>query len=113
MGNRVRQIPRRLDDTTGTTSVESDSATLPGLAVGFLEPPGVGLFTTIMTNVSSHAEIASPRRWWLPSLTQFLWVAFFLAILLTDWRQMLVNADGDPCWHWQMGRWMTEHRAIM
>ena len=66
-----------------------------------------------MTNESSHAEMASPRRWWLPSLTQFLWVVFFLAILLTDWRQVLINADGDPCWHWQTGRWMIEHHAIV
>jgi hypothetical protein len=66
-----------------------------------------------MTNISSHAEEASPRRWWLPSLTQFLWIAFFLAILLTDWRQVLINADGDPCWHWQTGNWMIEHHAIM
>ena len=66
-----------------------------------------------MTNTSSHAETVSPYRWWLPSLTQFLWIVFFLAILLTDWRQMLINADGDPCWHWQTGRWMIEHHAIM
>jgi hypothetical protein len=66
-----------------------------------------------MTTASSHAETASPRRWWLPSLTQFLWIAFFLAILLTEWRQVLINADGDPCWHWQTGSWMIEHHAIM
>ncbi len=66
-----------------------------------------------MTIASSHAEIVLPRRWWLPSLSQFLWIAFFLAILLTNWRQVLINADGDPCWHWQTGRWMIEHHAIM
>jgi hypothetical protein len=66
-----------------------------------------------MTNASSHTEIASLRRWWLPSLTRFLWVAFFLAILLTDWRQVLINADGDPCWHWRTGSWMIDHHAIM
>ena len=66
-----------------------------------------------MTSASSHAETASPRRWWLPSLSQFLWIAFFLAILLTEWRQVLINADGDPCWHWQTGNWMIEHHAIM
>jgi hypothetical protein len=66
-----------------------------------------------MTNTSSHLEPAAPRRWWLPSLTQFLWIAFFLAILLTEWRQVLINADGDPCWHWQTGSWMIEHHAIM
>ena len=53
------------------------------------------------------------RRWWLPSLTQFLWIAFFLAIMLTDWRQVLINADGDPCWHWQTGAWMIHNHAII
>lgn len=53
------------------------------------------------------------RRWWLPSVSQFVWIVFFLGIMLTDWRQMLINADGDPCWHWQTGNWMIEHRAII
>jgi hypothetical protein len=66
-----------------------------------------------MTSASSYAETASRRRWWLPSLTQFVWIVFFLAILLTDWRQTLINADGDPCWHWQMGNWMIAHHAIV
>jgi hypothetical protein len=66
-----------------------------------------------MMTTSLHAESAAARRWWLPSLTQFLWIAFFLAILLTEWRQVLINADGDPCWHWQTGSWMIEHHAIL
>jgi hypothetical protein len=62
----------------------------------------------------SNDDTTVPRRqWWLPSLTQFLWIAFFLMILLTGWRQVLINVDGDPCWHWRTGSWMLEHRAIM
>src|ERR1019366_2286503 len=98
LGSGVRQAPHRMDDAAAATSIESNFTTAHGLAIGFLEPPGVGLFTTAMTSASSHAETASPRRWWLPSLSQFLWIAFFLAILLTEWRQVLINADGDPCW---------------
>jgi len=53
------------------------------------------------------------RHWWLPSLTQCIWLVFFLGLLLTHWRQVLVNADGDPCWHWQTGNWILEHHAIL
>jgi hypothetical protein len=53
------------------------------------------------------------RRWLLPSLTQGIWIAFFLGITLTDWRLVLINADGEPCLHWRIGRWMIEHRAVI
>lgn len=53
------------------------------------------------------------RLWWLPSLSQFIWLAFFLGLILTQWRLVLISADGDACWHWQMGNWMIEHRAII
>jgi hypothetical protein len=26
---------------------------------------------------------------------------------------VLINADGDPCWHWQQGNWMIEHHAVI
>ena len=55
----------------------------------------------------------SARRWLLPSLTQGIWIAFFLGIALTDWRLVLINADGDPSLHWRIGRWMIEHRAVI
>jgi hypothetical protein len=55
----------------------------------------------------------SARRLLLPSLTQTIWLAFFLGITLTDWRQVLINADGDPCLHWRIGRWMIEHHAVI
>ena len=66
-----------------------------------------------MTNVPAHAETDVRRSWWLPSLSQFIWIVFLLAIMLTDWRQVLINADGDPCWHWQTGSWMIQHHAIV
>ena len=66
-----------------------------------------------MTDSPLHGQPLPSRRWWLPSLTQCIWLAFFFGLLLTDWRQVLVNADGDPCWHWQTGNWMLEHRAII
>ena len=63
--------------------------------------------------MSNNDVTASPRPWWLPSLTQFLWIAFFSAILLTGWRQVLINADGDPCWHWRTGSWMIEYHTVI
>ncbi|HVM61463.1 MAG TPA: hypothetical protein VMV72_11420 [Verrucomicrobiae bacterium] len=66
-----------------------------------------------MIDATRHELPAEPHRWWLPSLSQFIWVVLFLSIMLTDWRQTLINADGDPCWHWRLGQWMIEHRAII
>lgn len=53
------------------------------------------------------------RRIWLPSLSLCLWLAFFLGLHLTDWRLVLISADGDPCWHWRTGNWMIERGEIM
>jgi hypothetical protein len=66
-----------------------------------------------MTNDTIHAPMTLSRTRWLPSLTQCIWLAFFLGIMLTDWRQTLISADGDPCWHWRTGNWMIEHRAVI
>ncbi|MGD1019185.1 MAG: hypothetical protein ABSA12_07680 [Verrucomicrobiia bacterium] len=66
-----------------------------------------------MTTDIGHPEAIPTRKWWLLSLSQFIWVVFFLGIMLTDWRQSLINADGDPCWHWRLGDWMIEHHAIL
>ena len=55
----------------------------------------------------------SARRWLLPSLTQAIWIVFFAGIMLTNWRQVLISTDGDPCWHRQQGNWMIDHRAIL
>ncbi len=53
------------------------------------------------------------RRWWLPSVGVGLWLAFFLGLSLSDWRQVFISADGDPCLHRRIGDWMIEHRAVI
>ncbi len=64
--------------------------------------------------MSTRAPVCSERRhWWLPSLSHFIWLAFFLGLMLTQWRLVLINADGDACLHWRIGNWMIEHRMIL
>jgi hypothetical protein len=53
------------------------------------------------------------RRWGLPSLGTAVWLAFFLALTLSDWRLVMISADGDPCLHWRIGNWMIENHAVM
>ena len=54
-----------------------------------------------------------PRHWWLPKLRHAIWIAFFATLLLTNWREVLISADGDPSLHWRIGNWMIEHRAVL
>lgn len=56
---------------------------------------------------------AQHRHWWLPSLGVCIWLAFFLGLTLSNWRQVLISADGDPCLHWRIGNWMIEHHAVI
>jgi hypothetical protein len=53
------------------------------------------------------------RRWFVPSLSTTLWLAFFLCLTLTNWRVVLISADGDPCLHRRIGDWMIENRQII
>jgi len=53
------------------------------------------------------------RRWWLPSVGVSLWLVFFLVLSLSNWREVLISADGDPCLHWRIGNWMIEHHAVI
>jgi hypothetical protein len=53
------------------------------------------------------------RRWWLPSISLSLWLIFFLALSLSNWRLVLISADGDPCLHRRIGNWMIEHRELL
>ncbi|HUI05630.1 MAG TPA: hypothetical protein VL486_01345 [Verrucomicrobiae bacterium] len=62
---------------------------------------------------ASVPTVIEPRHWWLPSFSQFIWLAFFLGLILTQWRLVLINADGDPCLHWRIGQWMIQHRAVI
>jgi hypothetical protein len=55
----------------------------------------------------------SIRRLTLPSLSAWLWLLFFLGLTLSNWRLVLINADGDPCLHRRLGNWMIEHRTIL
>ena len=66
------------------------------------------------TRASVPGSVAvEQRHWWLPSLSQFIWLVFFLGLLLTQWRLALINADGDACLHWRIGHWMIEHHAVI
>ena len=53
------------------------------------------------------------RRWWLPSLTAWLWLVFLAVLLTSAWRVAMVSADGDTCMHWACGEWMLQHRQLL
>jgi hypothetical protein len=53
------------------------------------------------------------RRWWLPSVSVAIWLAFFLGVNLLPQHVQWINGDGDPCWHWRQGDWMIGHRAVI
>jgi hypothetical protein len=42
-----------------------------------------------------------------------LWLIFFLGLMLSQWRVVMINADGDACLHWRIGNWMIEHHAVI
>jgi hypothetical protein len=49
----------------------------------------------------------------LPSVSQLIWVIFFLALAIGNWRLVMINADGDPSLHWRLGEWMLQHRQMV
>ena len=53
------------------------------------------------------------RHRWLPTIGLSLWLIFVLGLTLSQWRLVMINADGDTCLHWQLGNWMIQHRAII
>ena len=53
------------------------------------------------------------RQFWLPSTSVLLWLIVFLVLTLSDWRLVMISADGDPSLHWRIGDWMLEHRQIL
>jgi hypothetical protein len=55
----------------------------------------------------------SLRRLLVPNLSTMLWLIFFLALNLSNWRQVMISADGDPALHRRIGEWMIEHREII
>ncbi|HUJ11028.1 MAG TPA: hypothetical protein VL171_13470 [Verrucomicrobiae bacterium] len=66
----------------------------------------------VLSRISSPATFKR-RRWWLPSFSQFIWLAFFLGLVLTQWRLVLISADGDACLHWRIGNWMIQHHTVI
>ena len=52
-------------------------------------------------------------RWFMPSLTQWLWLLLLLILLAQPWRTMMVASDGDTCVHWRVGEWMLQHHQII
>lgn len=53
------------------------------------------------------------RRLLVPSVGVAIWLAIFLGQTLSDWRQVLISADGDACLHRRIGEWMLEQRAVL
>jgi hypothetical protein len=42
-----------------------------------------------------------------------IWLVVLLILCLSDWRLVMINADGDPSLHWRIGHWMIEHHAVI
>ncbi len=42
-----------------------------------------------------------------------IWLVVLLILCLSNWRLVMINADGDPSLHWRIGQWMIEHRAVI
>jgi hypothetical protein len=61
----------------------------------------------------TNALDLSRRNRWLPTIGLSLWLIFVLALTLSQWRLVMINADGDPSLHWRIGHWMIEHRAVI
>ena len=66
-----------------------------------------------MTNLTANTPDSSRRSPWLPGIGLSLWLIFVLVLTLSQWRLVMINADGDPCLHWRIGNWMIEHRAVI
>jgi hypothetical protein len=66
-----------------------------------------------MTNEAAIIPDAPRRLTWLPTIGLSLWLVFVLGLMLSQWRVVIINADGDACLHWRIGDWMIQHRAIL
>lgn len=49
----------------------------------------------------------------LPSVSVLIWLAFFVGLMLTDWRVVFISADGDPAMHRRMGEVMIATRDVI
>lgn len=52
-------------------------------------------------------------QWFVPSLSQWVWLILLLLLLAQPWRTTMVAADGDACMHWRVGEWMLQHGRII
>jgi hypothetical protein len=67
-----------------------------------------------MTDSALHEQPVPRRHGWLPSFSVAIWLAFFLALMLSSSaRVIMIAGDSDPCWHWQQGNWMLQHHAVL
>jgi len=66
-----------------------------------------------MTDPALHDQALPPRSRWLPTIGLSLWLTFLLGLMLSQWRVVMINADGDACLHWRIGNWMIEHHAVI
>lgn len=55
--------------------------------------------------------MSAVARWFRLTPGVCWWCGLFLLLMGSNWRQVLVNADGDAAWHWRLGEWMLEQRA--
>jgi hypothetical protein len=65
--------------------------------------------------VSENASHPRTRawQWFVPSISQCVWLMLLLVLLAQPWRTLMVAADGDACLHWRVGEWMLQHRQII
>ncbi|HXI83499.1 MAG TPA: hypothetical protein VNL17_05345 [Verrucomicrobiae bacterium] len=66
----------------------------------------------MMDNTAIAPELPQRSRW-LPTIGLTLWLIFMLGLSLSQWRLVMINADGDPSLHWRLGQWMIEHRSVI
>jgi len=66
-----------------------------------------------MTDAPLQDQSSPPRSRWLPTIGLSLWLIFVLGLMLSQWRVVMINSDGDACLHWRIGNWMIEHHAVI
>jgi len=57
-----------------------------------------------MTSDTINAPDLPRRSPWLPSIGLALWLIFMLGLSLSQWRLVMISADGDPSLHWRLGQ---------
>lgn len=52
-------------------------------------------------------------RWFVPSLTHWLWLMLLVVLIGHPWRTAMVAGDGDANMHWRVGKWMLQHGQMI